>query len=266
MKSKEEDEEERGSAPRWMVTYGDMMTLLLTFFVMLLTYSAIDIVKFEEAISSLQGTLGIMRKSGKEVMNFPNRMIGNRQKQQMETTTRRLKKLIEQERLEHAVSVGQTDKGLLIRISSPMLFDLGQADIKPDIRPFLDKLVGIVVRWESPVRVEGHTDDLPIRTAQFPSNWELSTARAVNVLRYLIEKGGTDPKNLSAVGYGEYHPFVPNLSAENRSRNRRVEIHLEYVEAVPPSIAEHAAPGKNDAVEIQTLEETLDALAEPGSD
>ena len=269
MQSKKKNEEEEG-APGWMVTYGDMMTLLLTFFVMLLSYSAIDIIKFKEAMGSLRGALGVM-KSEKGVINFPKLMIGNRQQQQMETATIRLKKLIKQERLEHAISVEQTDKGLLIRISSPVLFDLGKANIKPDIRPVLDKLVGIVAQWEGPMRVEGHTDDLPIHTAQFPSNWELSTARAVKVLRYLIEKGRIDPKHLSAVGYGEYHPFVPNLSAENRSRNRRVEIYLEYMDAESPSIAarpipETATPSEYDSIDVQALKEAFDVLAEPGSD
>jgi len=248
MKAKKKKEEEGGGggAPGWMVTYGDMMSLLLTFFVMLLSYSSTDIVKFKQAMGSLRGALGML-KSEQGVVNLPKLMIGTRAEQQVETSSVRLRKLIKQEHLEEAIHVERTDKGLLIRISNMVLFDLGKAEIKPDVHSILDKLVSIIAQWEGPIRVEGHTDDLPIHTAQFPSNWELSTARAVKVLRILIEKGGVNPKNLSAVGYGEHHPIVPNINARNRSKNRRVEIHLEMdaeTSSAPPTPFQPDTPKK----------------------
>ncbi len=252
MKAKKK-KKEGGGAPGWMVTYGDMMSLLLTFFVMLLSYSSTDIVKFKQAMGSLRGALGVM-KSEQGVVNLPKMMIGSRSQNQVETSTVRLRKLIKQEHLEDAISVERTDKGLLIRISNLVLFDLGKAEIKPEIYSIIDKLVGIIAQWEGPIRVEGHTDDLPIHTAQFPSNWELSTARAVKVLRILIEKGGVAPKNLSAVGYGEHHPIVPNTHAKSRAQNRRVEIHLE-MNADPP-----ARPRPLGQEAPQTLQEGSDPL------
>jgi chemotaxis protein MotB len=159
MKAKKKKKEGGGGAPGWMVTYGDMMSLLLTFFVMLLSYSSTDIFKFKQAMGSLRGALGVM-KSEQGVVNLPKMMIGTRAPQQVETSSVRLRKLIKQEHLEDAIRVERTDKGLLIRISSPVLFDLGKAEVKPDIRSILGKLVDIISKWEGPVRVEGHTDDL----------------------------------------------------------------------------------------------------------
>ena len=258
MKAKKK-KKEGGGAPGWMVTYGDMMSLLLTFFVMLLSYSSTDIFKFKQAMGSLRGALGVM-KSEQGVVNISKLMIGTRTQQQVETSTARLKKLIKQEHMEEAISVERTDKGLLIRISSPVLFDLGKAEVKPDIRSILGKLVDIISKWEGPVRVEGHTDDLPIRTAQFPSNWELSAARAVKVLRYIIEKGGMAPKYLSAVGYGEHHPFVPNTDPESRSKNRRVVIHLE-MNPDPP--ARPRSSGREAPQTVQEESDPLDKTSQP---
>jgi chemotaxis protein MotB len=104
------------------------------------------------------------------------------------------------------------------------LFDSGKADLKSEAIRLLDKIAPVLKQSQRPIRVEGHTDNVPIHTKEFPSNWELSTARAVNVLRYLVEKHEIPPQIISAAGYGEYHPIVPNDTAQNRSRNRRVEI------------------------------------------
>ena len=104
------------------------------------------------------------------------------------------------------------------------LFEVGVAAISPQALPLLKKVGEIIARTDFEVRIEGHSDDLPIKTAQFPSNWELSTARAVNVLRHFIETGTISSQRLSAAGFGEFQPVVPNDSIEHRARNRRVEI------------------------------------------
>jgi chemotaxis protein MotB len=104
------------------------------------------------------------------------------------------------------------------------LFDAGKAVISPPAVPLLQKIGAVIAETDYEVRVEGHTDDVPIQTAQYPSNWELSTARAVNVLRYFIETYPISGQRLSAEGYGEYQPMVPNDSPGHRARNRRVEI------------------------------------------
>ena len=105
-----------------------------------------------------------------------------------------------------------------------LLFDFGKADINPGGLAFLDKMATLIHKIPHPVRVEGHTDNVPIHTARFPSNWELSIARAVSVVKYIAGSGKINPQRLSAVGYGETRPLVPNDSAVHRTRNRRVEI------------------------------------------
>lgn len=133
---------------------------------------------------------------------------------------------VQERGLGEAVHVEYTERGVVIRFADRVLFDLGRADLKPEAVEILDQLVGLLRTVPNPVRVEGHTDDLPINNERFPSNWELSTARATNVIKYFIEKHGLDPTKFSAAGYGEYRPLVPNDSMENRALNRRVDIVL----------------------------------------
>jgi chemotaxis protein MotB len=111
-----------------------------------------------------------------------------------------------------------------MRLTDRALFEVGVAAISPQAFPLLKKVGETISRADFEVRIEGHSDDLPIKTAQFPSNWELSTARAVNVLRYFIETGTISSQRLSAAGFGEFQPLVPNDSIEHRAQNRRVEI------------------------------------------
>ena len=111
----------------------------------------------------------------------------------------------------------------MVRLAESLLFDLGSAELTPQALGFIDKVATILVAANKLVRVEGHTDNVPIHTAQFRSNWELSTARASSVIRYLIEKFNFSPELLSASGYGEYRPIAPNDTPENRAKNRRVE-------------------------------------------
>jgi chemotaxis protein MotB len=122
------------------------------------------------------------------------------------------------------IAVSFTRKGLVMRLSDHALFDAGIAEISPKALPLLHKIGTIIAETAYEVRVEGHTDDVPIQTARYPSNWELSTARAVNVLRYLIRTFQIPSERLSAQGFGEYQPMVPNDNAANRAKNRRVEI------------------------------------------
>ena len=125
---------------------------------------------------------------------------------------------------EKDMTLAYSPKGLVMRLSNPALFDVAVATLSPQAIPLLKKVGEIIARTSVDVRIEGHTDDLPIKTTQFPSNWELSTARAVNVLRYFIETGGIANQRLSAVGFGEFQPVVPNDSLTHRAQNRRVEI------------------------------------------
>lgn len=113
-----------------------------------------------------------------------------------------------------------------MRLSDSALFDLGEAELSADAEKLLGRISDIIAKTVYQIRIEGHTDDLPIRTARYPSNWELSTARAVNVLRFLLKQKRIAAERLSAVGFGQYQPLFPNDSPAHRARNRRVEIIL----------------------------------------
>ncbi len=126
--------------------------------------------------------------------------------------------------LEKEINLALTHQGLVMRMAEHTLFGLGSADIADEGLPLLQKVGAIISKTDYQVRIEGHTDNLPIHTERYPSNWELSTARAVNVLRYFIKYHHVDPQRLAAEGFSEFHPLVANDTPENREKNRRVEI------------------------------------------
>ena len=233
-KRKDKGTENQGS-PAWMTTYSDLMTLLLVFFVMLVTFSSIELSKFRKAMGSLKGALGVLKaeKMMIKIGEVPPPRTSTEETMYLKKSTIDLKRYIALEGLKEVVQLEESSRGLTITISNPVLFDLGKANLKPEVRPLLDKIGEMIKRSRVAVRVEGHTDNLPIRTSQFPSNWELSTTRAVNVLKYFIENCGVEPARLSAVGYGEYHPRVPNDTEAHRAQNRRVTIRIERSQSRP---------------------------------
>ena len=137
-----------------------------------------------------------------------------------------IEKALEAFALEAGVNVSYSNQGAHITFEDFLLFNFGKADINRGGLAFLDKMATLIQKIPYPVRVEGHTDNVPIHTVRYPSNWELSIARAVSVVKYFAESGKINPQRLSAVGYGETRPLVPNDSPANRTRNRRVEIVL----------------------------------------
>lgn len=234
-KKKKEEKQKRGS-PEYMLTYGDMMTLLLCFFVMLLSMSTIDPAKFMVAASSFQNAFSGVLKDfptipiHKEILT--PRLGGDEQNKRMAIqAAREIMEAIKKEKLDEAIKVEVTEKGIAIKVSDPILFNVGKADIKPHFAGMLSEIFRIIDKVpDNEIRVEGHTDNTPIHTREFPSNWELSTARAVNVIKFLHTKGGIHPSRLSAVGYGEYRPVSPNTTLENKQKNRRIEIYVEYIQ------------------------------------
>jgi chemotaxis protein MotB len=228
--------EEKKGAPQYMTTWGDMCTLLLCFFVMLLAMSTIDPAKFNVAASSFQQAFSGVLESMPTILIHENvlqpRMGGDEQNKKMAIqAAMRLREAVKKENLEDAVKVKVTEKGLAVKVRDPVGFDVGSSQLKGDFAELLYEIAAILGKTpKAKVRVEGHTDNTPIHTREFPSNWELSAARALNVVKFLYQKGGIDPARLSAVGYGEYRPLVPNTSPENKSTNRRIEIYVEYLE------------------------------------
>mgnify|MGYP000987938484 CR=1 FL=1 len=217
--------EESSNAGRWLTTYSDMVTLLLAFFVLLFAFSNVDEGKFSSIISAFQNYLGVLTE-GQSILERPSPLpfdysdMGHRQLYEL---FEQMSDYIEQEGLQ-GVELEIQERGLIIRFAEQVFFDLGQATLKPEALEILDNLADQLRELPNPLRVEGHTDDWPIRTSTFPSNWELSVHRATNVVRHLIEEDGFDPEKLSVAGYSEYRPIRPNDTAQNRALNRRVDI------------------------------------------
>lgn len=222
-------------APLWMVTYSDMVTLILTFFVLLFSFSSLDVQRFYALLSALQGSWGILDRgaavdptrtldAGSLEADIPLQSLFPTS--QVEETVGELEAFIAEAGLQDDLDVIVQERGVVVRLADHVLFDLGKAELRPDARAILDRLAEPLRRWPNEIRVEGHTDNWPIRTAQFPSNWELSTARATTVLRYLVEQQQLPPERMAAVGYGEFRPLRPNDTPENRAMNRRVDIVL----------------------------------------
>ncbi|MBM7623513.1 flagellar motor protein MotB [Sporohalobacter salinus] len=213
----------------WLTTYGDMMTLLLAFFVLLYSFSSINEQKFKMALESLQGNLGVL-KGGKTVSSSELITAGvqnnNMGLPRLNRIHQKLTSYLQKKKLQDDIKVKMTERGLTIRFTGKVLFDLGEAKIKDEADSILDKISDIISRVPNQIMVEGHTDNLPISNSRFPSNWELSTARATNVVKYFIEENGIVPAKLSAAGYSKYKPVKPNNSSENRALNRRVDVIL----------------------------------------
>ena len=212
-----------------MVTYGDMMTLLLCFFVMLVSMSSIQESKFRRAIGSLKGALGVL-KYDSSLIEMENLPVPKRYQQEIERIREEFEEFeefTELAGLEDNVEISETEEGMLIRMANPLLYMSGSSKIKEEGQKVLSELSKILGNFNAVIKVEGHTDNIPIHNEKFSSNWELSSSRAVRVLTFLADNG-IKGEDLTAVGCGQYKPLVSNDSDENRAKNRRVEIYVNY--------------------------------------
>lgn len=221
------------TSPGWMTTYGDIMTLLLTFFVLLISYSTIQEDEFRRSIASFQEALGLLPYERQLIHFEETPTVRANPAIPSHEIIRRLRNAIYSAGLKGQMKVALDREGIRITIKSPILFDSGEAELRSDAAPVLDELVTILALSPNLVVVEGHTDNVPIHNERFPSNWELSTARAISVARHLFERGGFEPARFAVAGYGEYHPLEPNDTPGGRQENRRVEIILKNIEAEP---------------------------------
>ncbi|HDP66956.1 MAG TPA: cell envelope biogenesis protein OmpA [Candidatus Marinimicrobia bacterium] len=199
----------------WLITYGDMMTLLMTFFVLLFSMSTIDPVKLEQFSDSVGQALGKKTKT---------------QKYSLAEIYSDVVKVIEEENLQEQIQVETSERGVAIKIPSEISFGIGSADLNPRIYPILNKFEDMMKKSTYPIAIEGHTDNVPIRSVMFPSNWELSAARAAQVVRYYIARG-IPPERFQAIGYADTRPRAPgatiadaNATPQRMAMNRRVEI------------------------------------------
>ena len=214
----------------WMTTFSDMMTLLMTFFVLLYSMSTIDAQKFKAAVSSLRENMGIL-SGGRTMTEQPMVESGSMGSeitpsphQNLTVARQEIQQYVQEKNLQDRVNMEMTQRGLVVRFTGQILFEVGEAEIRNEGRDVLDKVATVLKEMPNNVMIEGHTDNLPIDTEEFPTNWELSTARATEVIKYFIEDPGINPKKLSAAGYSKYRPIKPNDSPENRALNRRVEV------------------------------------------
>jgi chemotaxis protein MotB len=223
----------------WLTTFNDLVTLLMVFFVLLFTMSTIDTRKMQDFQYALQSGLGILEAGSKvaisvkrtqPVDDMSHIMTQAEGEQYKPGSNQPGGKLADQVRqLAEAdlnIQVTHTHQGTRLSFEDQVLFDFGRATINRTGFAFLNKIADVLDKLPYAVRVEGHTDNVPIRTRRFPSNWELSVARAVSVVKYFAEVSNIDPRRLSAVGYGESRPVAENDTLANRAKNRRVEILL----------------------------------------
>jgi chemotaxis protein MotB len=219
---------EKDRSERWLLTYSDLITLLLIFFIVLYSMSVVDAKKFEQVSQSLAIAFGSVGRSG--VLDAGRSAIPGQQvykeRRSMQNTEEKIRRMIAQKGLEGKVSTDLTERGLVISVKDTVLFTEGSADLNGPAAEIVAGVARILSGTQNAIRVEGHTDTVPIHTGRFPSNWELSTARAISVLRYFIQQCDIAPERLSAAGYGEYKPAFPNSSDRNRALNRRVDIVL----------------------------------------
>ncbi|UCE67766.1 MAG: OmpA family protein [Candidatus Zixiibacteriota bacterium] len=223
---KPKDDDDRENLERWLLTYADLITLLLAFFIVLYSMSRLDAEKFEHISKALRTVL-----RGAAASPLPHQILmmndpgdGPIKTGDLNYLKSNIDKLLLQEGLDNKISATIEDRGLVIRISESAFFDLGSAELKEQAKGILDLFGGILSEIPNHVRVEGHTDNLPIKNEIYPSNWELSTYRATVCIRYLIENYGMKPDRISAMGYSEYRPIAANDTPEGRNKNRRVDI------------------------------------------
>lgn len=227
-------EELRGD--EWLATFSDTITLLLTFFILLYSFSSVNEQKLKEISSALQMVLS--GKEGNTILeyNLNNgqeplvggkndempvpQNIGNEKAGMYET----VKNFIDKNKLESTVEVKEDERGIIIQLKDNILFDSGKADLIPGSKGVLEKISGLISTFPNKIIIEGHTDNVPMKSVKYDSNWELSTARAVTVVRYFIEEKHQDPTRFAAAGYGEYKPIADNSLQEGKDKNRRVNI------------------------------------------
>lgn len=246
-----------------MVSFADFMTLLFALFVVLFAISSVDEEKLDEVADSVQTAFGVMDHSGESLLPHPGGKVkpipgvvppkkDNAPAPQStplpsdQVLAERLQKMVtQQEGLSASVALRQEARGVVLQLQDSLLFDSGSAALRAAARKELQALAGELSRLGQPLRIEGHTDNVPVRGSGYTSNWDLSAARATSVLRFLLETTALSPSRLSVAGYGEFRPIASNQTPVGRARNRRVDIVILNEQArgeEPTAVAATVAP------------------------
>lgn len=204
----------KGSTDAWVVMYGDMMSTLLIFFILLYSMSSVNKARFTEALESVQNAISGKADPSSREKDVPH----------LSQVFQEISALVKKEDLTTSLQIGKSANGIVISVGDQVLFGPGNAELTQDAKVILSKIAKVLASVDYPMEVSGHTDNIPVKSKVFDSNWELSTARACSVVKYLIDFANIDPKRLVAKGYSAYKPLVPNISKANRAKNRRIEI------------------------------------------
>ncbi len=235
---------------RWLVSYADFITLLFAVFVVLYAMGQSDKKKVEEVVAAIQQSFGMATAGATapkvnvitssaisaiptlkpEIKSTPmaKPRSGQTKTRAEEKDFRQIKSAVDayltKQGAQSKVTLEITRRGLIVSLKEAGFFNSGQAAIKPEAYELVNTIAEVMSQYNNPLRLEGHTDNVPINTSQFPSNWELSTARATTGLKYLLRNYDIDPNKISATGYAEFRPIADNGTAEGRAKNRRVDL------------------------------------------
>ncbi len=277
------EEEEHENEERWLLTYADLITLLMVFFVVLYSMSQVDQNKFKMLSETLRAAFnnpvltmpvplpGVGGRNGDDISSKnrgdskpPVVVQVDQQKQKMEKLAGQFTSLFKDKGLESSVNVavGEGGKNVVIRLADSLLFEGGSASLNAQSLDLIDKMFEIIAQTNAQVQIEGHTDNIPIKNELFKNNWELSTARAVHVIEHVVQKFSLPPERLSASGYAEYHPVASNDTPEGRAKNRRVEFVIAGEEGGETG-AESAPPPIPPATELLPAGTTHESESTP---
>lgn len=258
--TKPPSDEVKQGAPDWVVTFGDMMSLLLCFFVLLLSFSTMEMEKFKVVAGFMRQAFGVQKENsytgvpmGTTIMTTQTR-TSTTAADEIELIER-IRRALEQAGLGGKGSVNVTRRGVAVRLEGEVVFESGSAELKRANTKIFDEIVRIARSRPGEIEVEGHTDDVPIATSTYPSNWELSTARAGQAVRYMIERG-MPRSRIKAVGYADTRPVAPNQTPEDRAKNRRVEILFVRPPAARAGTEPSPAPPSSRTKAEETTEES----------
>lgn len=260
----EECDCEEGAA--WMATFADLMSLLLTFFVLLLSFANMDVVRFRVVLGSVKEALGVQfeHPGDKEAVSTS---IIQMSKQESSPNLKiidevamlkKVKKFIKDSGMEGLMEASLGERGVVIRIKGHILFTSGDASLRKEAPAALAPIVKLIQAMDNQMAIEGHTDDRPIQTTRFPSNWELSTARAVATMRYLVDKGGMAPTRVNVAGYADMRPISDNKTSEGRAKNRRVEFVFLRSPDKDPITTEEVEAARKEMERMRADESLLD--------
>jgi chemotaxis protein MotB len=227
-------------APKWVVTFGDLMSLLLCFFVLLLSFSEMDRQKYKQVAGSLEKAFGVQRKI--RVMEIPKGMKIIARDFDQEIIETRIKEDLgkeiddmlstELEEYKDQISMEASDNEVVIRLMGESTFDSGKVEIREKLKPLLVRVAKVLEKDANDIIIAGHTDNVPIRSGPYTTNLRLSIARAAAVAEYILSHSNIDAKRISTMGFGEYRPIESNLTDRGREKNRRVEIILSNMSPV----------------------------------